>query len=290
MKNVSWDFYQLFLDVVRGGGLTGAAASSGLSPATIGRKMLELEQKIGKSLFVRSQTGYALTVDGRTLLDNLQAMEAAASGIDGWRKSSGASSLVRIAVGTWNAQLIMGNFSAICSERDSFLVDLFIAEQRATLAHRENDIGIRAFEPEERNLAAIKTGSVAYAAYRLRNAPQSVADRWIAVDKENAISAYLRWPHEMKSQNIMVTVNRPFALRELILSGAGTAVLPCFIGDADSRLVREGLEIDDLRHQQWLVMNNEDRHRRDIRTVADRMIKLFKQHSDLYAGRGPGRG
>lgn len=290
MKNVSWDFYQRFLDVVRGGGLTGAAASSGLSPATIGRKMLELEQKIGKSLFVRSQTGYALTVDGRTLLDNLQAMEAAASGIDGWRKSSGASSLVRLAVGTWNAQLIMGNFSAICSERDGFRIDLFIAEQRATLAHRENDIGIRAFEPEERNLAAIKTGSVAYAAYRLRNAPQSVADRWIAVDKENAISAYLRWPHETKSQNIVVTINRPFALRELILSGAGTAVLPCFIGDADSRLVREGPEIDDLRHQQWLVMNNEDRHRRDIRTVADRMIRLFKQHSDLYAGRDPGRG
>ncbi len=290
MKNVSWDLYQRFLDVVRGGGLTGAAASSGLSPATIGRKMLELEQKIGKSLFVRSQTGYALTVDGRTLLDNLQAMEAAASGIDGWRKSSGASSLVRLAVGTWNAQLIMGNFSAICSERDGFRIDLFIAEQRATLAHRENDIGIRAFEPEERNLAAIKTGSVAYAAYRLRNAPQSVADRWIAVDKENAISAYLRWPHETKSQNIVVTINRPFALRELILSGAGTAVLPCFIGDADSRLVREGPEIDDLRHQQWLVMNNEDRHRRDIRTVADRMIRLFKQHSDLYAGRDPGRG
>ncbi len=34
----------------------------------------------------------------------------------------------------------------------------FIAEQRASLAHRENDIGIRAFEPQERNLAAIKTG------------------------------------------------------------------------------------------------------------------------------------
>lgn len=289
MKNISWDSFQLFLDVARGGGLTGATASSGLSPATIGRKMLELEQRIGKSLFVRSQTGYVLTADGRTLLDNLQAMEHAASNIDGWRKSSVSNSLVRIAVGTWNAQLMMSNFSVICNERDSFRIDLFIAEQRATLAHRENDIGIRAFEPEERNLAAIKTGSVAYAAYRLRNAPPSLADRWLAVDSESAISAYLRWPHEMKPENIVVTVNRPFALRELVLSGAGTAVLPCFIGDADGRLAREGAEIEALRHQQWLVVNNEDRHRRDIRTVADRMITLFKQHSDLYAGRGLGR-
>ncbi|MDQ1197645.1 LysR family transcriptional regulator [Agrobacterium sp. SORGH_AS 787] len=289
MKNIGWDAFQLFLDVARGGGLTGAARTTRLSPATIGRKMLELEQKLGKALFVRSQTGYALTADGRTLFDNLLAMEEAAGTIDGWRKSSVTTSLVRIALGTWNAQLMMSNFSAICSERDSFRIDLFIAEQRATLAHRENDIGIRAFEPEERNLAAVKTGDVAYAAYRLRNAPQSVADRWIAIDKENAISAYLRWPHELAPDKIAVTVNRPSALRELILSGAGTAVLPCFIGDVDARLVREGMEIGELRHQQWLVMNNEDRHRRDIRTVADRMIKLIKQNADLYAGRTSAR-
>ena len=289
MKNIGWDGFQLFLDVARGGGLTRAATATGLSPATIGRKMLELEQKLGKALFVRSQTGYVLTADGRTLFDSLLVMEEAAGTIDGWRKSSVTTSLVRIALGTWNAQLMMSNFSAICSERDSFRIDLFIAEQRATLAHRENDIGIRAFEPEERNLATIKTGDVAYAAYRLRNAPQSVADRWIAVEKENAISAYLRWPHEVSPDNIAVTVNRPSALRELILSGAGTAVLPCFIGDADARLVREGAEIVELRHQQWLVMNNEDRHRRDIRTVADRMIKLIKQNSDLYAGRTAAR-
>jgi hypothetical protein len=32
-------------------------------------------------------------------------------------------------------------------------------------------------------------------------------------------------------------------------------------------------------------MNNDDRHRPDIRTVADRMTRLIKSHSDLYAGR-----
>lgn len=136
----------------------GAAALTGLSPATIGRRMVELEERIGKALFQRSQTGYALTPDGRALFDRLQAMENAAKDIEGWQKASSASSVVRVAVGTWNAWLLTGNFSAICTDRDDFRIDLFIAEQRASLAHRENDIGIRAFEPEERNLAAIKTG------------------------------------------------------------------------------------------------------------------------------------
>lgn len=126
---------------------------------------------------------------------------------------------------------------------------------------------------------------MAYAPYRLRNAAASVADRWLAVAEENAISTYLRWPHENRRNDIAVTVNRPTALLDLVLAGAGVAVLPCFVGDADARLAQEGDEMETLRHNQWIVMNNDDRHLRDIRTVADRMTRLIKGHSDLYAGR-----
>lgn len=91
MKNFGWDAFQIFLNVARSGGLTGATSTSGLSAATIGRRMLELEQTLGKSLFLRSQTGYVLTADGRALLDQLHAMEDAARTIDGWRKSGAAS-------------------------------------------------------------------------------------------------------------------------------------------------------------------------------------------------------
>ena len=126
---------------------------------------------------------------------------------------------------------------------------------------------------------------MAYAPYRLRNAAATVTDRWLAVAEESAISTYLRWPHENRRNDIAVTVNRPVALLDLVLAGAGVAVLPCFVGDADARLLREGGEIERLRHNQWIVMNNDDRHRRDIRTVADRMTRLIKGHSDLYAGR-----
>ena len=68
MKNTQWDSFQLFVQVARFGGLTGASASSGLSPATIGRRMLDLEHEIGKALFIRSQKGYSLTADGQDAL------------------------------------------------------------------------------------------------------------------------------------------------------------------------------------------------------------------------------
>jgi DNA-binding transcriptional LysR family regulator len=287
MKNITWDAYELFMQVARHGGLSGASAVSGLSPATLGRRMLDLEEAVGRSLFVRSRTGYRLTSDGSTLFSQIMEMEGTIRRIESWKHEGVTSPLVRVACGTWLAWIFTRNLSLIRTEQDNFRLDFYVAERRAILAHRESDIGIRAFEPQEPNLAATKLGDVAYAAYRARSAHPSMADRWLAVSEEDAISAYLRWPHEERADQIVVTVNRPRSLRDLALAGAGTAVLPCFVGDQDMRLERVGDEITSLRHTQWVVMNNDDRHRREIRTVVDRMVRFVKGNVDLFAGKRP---
>ncbi|PCK88758.1 LysR family transcriptional regulator [Rhizobium sophoriradicis] len=289
MKNANWDSYQLFLQVARLGGLTGASAASGLSPATVGRRMLDLEQEVGRALFSRSQTGYRLTQDGQALLDHLQEMEAAARKVEAWRQSGEGGTTVRITAGTWLAWLLTENFAAIRMPGDAFAISLSIGEARASLAYRESDIGIRAFEPEEANLAARLLGEVAYAVYARRNAAET-DERWIAVGEEEAISAYLRWPHAHAASGIVATVNRPRSLPDLVRAGAGKTVLPCFVGDLHPELQRQGVELPELRHRQWIVMNAEDRHRPEIRTVADRMTKLIRSYADLFAGKRPSRG
>lgn len=287
MKNVTWDAYQIFLIVARQGGLTGAAQSTGLSPATIGRRILQLEEGIGRSLFSRSQTGYTLTPDGQVLFDELREMEAAVRRVENWRQDSAGLVTVRIAVGTWIGWLLMENVRAICTERDAFRIEFTVGERRAQLSHRENDIGIRAFQPAEANLAARYISEVAYAAYREKNGPKT--ERWIAVNEANALSSYLRWPHENRGAQIVTTVDRPRSMLDLARAGAGTAVLPCFIGDLDPMLERAGDEIAELRHKQWLVTNNDDRSRREIRTLSDRIVRLLKSHADVFAGKRPSR-
>ncbi len=288
MKSTQWDSFQLFLQVARLGGLTGASAASGLSPATIGRRMLDLEQEIGRALFSRSQTGYRLTADGQIFLDHLREMEAAARKVDLWRQAGGTGLTVRIAAGTWVAWLMAENFGAIRMPGDDFAISLTIGEARANLNYREIDIGIRAFQPEESNLAARLLGEVAYAVYVRRNSGEQ-EERWLAVGEEDAISNYLKWPHLNAAGSIVATVNRPRSLPDLVRAGAGKAVLPCFVGDLDPELQRLGPELPELRHQQWIVMNNEDRHRTEIRRVADRMTKLLKSYADLFAGKRPSR-
>jgi DNA-binding transcriptional LysR family regulator len=287
MKKIGWDAFEIFIAVARHGGLTGAAQVLELSPATIGRRVLDLEQSIGRILFVRSQTGYTLTTDGRILFDQLKDIESTVRRVESWRLESAGAVTLRLAAGTWNARLIAENFRELCSERDNFRVEMTVTETRAPLAHREHDVGLRAYPPGEQNLAARLIGEVAYAAYRAKSAPHYLPERWIAVTEADAISNYLRWPHENRASAIAVSVTRPRSLLDLVEAGAGNAILPCFIGDAEPGLERAGDELPELRHKQWIVTNNDDRARREIRTLADRLTKLLKAHHDLYAGKRP---
>ncbi|WP_421871433.1 LysR family transcriptional regulator [Pararhizobium sp.] len=289
MKDISWDAYQIFLAVARHGGLTGAAQVNGLSPATVGRRVLDLEQGIGRQLFVRSQTGYRLTADGQALFEQLQAMDAVVRKVDGWRQEAHGASVVRLMAGTWVTWLVCENIQAIWSERDGFRLDMSVSERRATLAHRQSDVGVRAVVPDEPHLTSRHTGEVAYAAYRQRNAQPGLASAWIAVSEEDAISPYLRFPHEQAAAPVAVIVSRPRSLLDLARAGAGQAVLPCFVGDLDPGLERAGEELKQLRHGQWIVTNSEDRHRREIRTVSERLFRLVKSHADLFAGKRPSR-
>jgi DNA-binding transcriptional LysR family regulator len=284
MKNAPWDLYQIFVAVARHSGLTGAASTLALSPATIGRRMLELEDMLATALFVRSQAGYALTPEGQSLFEHLRDMESAARKVDGWRMEKQQAVTIRIAAGTWMVKLLCDNIAALCAETDPFRLDFSISEQRARLAYREADIGIRAFAPEEGNLATRRLSDSAYAVYRSR-VSRPAADRWVAVNRDEAVSTYLRWPHDNHPDDIVFTVNRPTALRDLLVAGAGIGLLPCMIGDRDPQLERVGECIRELQHGQWLLVNNADRHRREIRTVTERMARLLKGYAPLMTGK-----
>lgn len=73
----NWDDLRLFLAVGREESLSGAGKVLRLDPATLGRRMARLEKGLQASLFVKSQTGYALTDAGAQLLARAEAAEQA---------------------------------------------------------------------------------------------------------------------------------------------------------------------------------------------------------------------
>jgi DNA-binding transcriptional LysR family regulator len=287
MKNVRWDDLQIFAAVARGGGLSAASQELGPSPATIGRRMLALEQEIGRPLFVRSQSGYALTAHGRTLLDRTRTMEAGARRIDEWLESAGQRAVVRLSAGTWTANFLADNFGRLWRPEDGFRIAFRTTEARLDIAHREIELGIRNRPAESGNLASRRLTAVAFAPFRARSFPLPGREPWLAVTPEDAIAPSQRWLAARPELEIAAWANSPRTLLDLIRAGIGKGVLPCFAGDRDPQLERAGPLIEELDETQWLVMHDDDRHRPEVRTVIERIAALVAEHAPLYAGSRP---
>lgn len=287
MKNVEWNDLRIFLHVARSGSLSAAASELESSPATVGRRMLALEETVGRPLFVRRQSGYALTKDGETLRAKALAMEASARPIADWLALEGQRSLVRISAGTWTANFFAENFSKLWRPDDPFRIAFKTTEAKLDIAHREVEIGIRNQQPESPNLAARRTVEVAQAPFRARNHPAPGREEWVAIAPGEEITRSARWVNAQDGATFAAWANTPATLRDLVRAGVGKGVLPCFAGDRDPLLERAGDTIEELLEYQWIVMHNDDRHRPDVRTVIDRVVALVTAHAALFAGDRP---
>jgi DNA-binding transcriptional LysR family regulator len=287
MKNLDWNDLRIFVRVARGGGLSAAAAELGSSPATVGRRMLALEQVLARPLFVRRQTGYELTEQGRALLAKALAVEASARPIEEWLEADGGRPVVRISAGTWTANFLAANFSRLWTPPDNYRIAFKTAEARLDIAHREIEIGVRNAAPESPSLAGRRTNNVGFAPFRARNRPGPDAEAWVAISPEDAITNTARWLNARQDVTIAAWANTPRTLYDLILAGVGKGMLPCFAGDRDPLLERAGDPVPELREGQWLVMHNDDRHRPEVRAVIEKMAALFTSHASLFAGERP---
>ena len=108
----SWDDLRLFLDVARLGGLSAATRTSGLSAATLGRRVTALERQVGEPLFLRSQTGYRLTPAGEELLLRAEEVEAAMLALKRWKDGAIGERVVRVSAGPWTSSFLARNIAA----------------------------------------------------------------------------------------------------------------------------------------------------------------------------------
>ena len=289
MKNdFGWDDLRLFLDVARLGGLSAATSTTGLSAATLGRRITVLEQQLGQPLFVRSQTGYRLTPAGEDLLERAEDVEAAMLSLKRWKEGTRGERTVRVSAGPWTSAFVASQVENIWTVEDRFGIELVTANQKVDIGRRHADLGIRSQRPTEQWLAGRLIGTVAHALYSGRNLVNGIkAGLFVGVVGEGSQVQSARWLQAHHGDRITVRGNDAMAVRELVAAGAGMSVFPCFAGDSDPRLVRLATPIKELETEQWLVSHHEERHQPAVHAVADRIAALMKQHGPLFRGEVP---
>jgi DNA-binding transcriptional LysR family regulator len=292
--DLSWDGLRLFLDVARLGGLSAATSKSGLSAATLGRRITELERQVGERLFVRAQTGYSLTPVGEELLVWAEEVEAAMLALKRWKDGAIGERVVRVSAGPWTSAFLGRQIGQIWTASDRFGLELVTANQKVDIGRRNADLGIRNQRPTEQWLARRLIGRVAYALYARPEFVSGVAAGYfVGVAGEASQTHAARWLHARHGDRIAVRGNDALSVLELVAAGAGISVFPCFVGDSDPRLSRMAEPIPELETEQWLVAHHEERHTHAVRTLGDRIAALMREHGPLFRGEhsrvGPSR-
>ncbi|MES0810089.1 LysR family transcriptional regulator [Roseibium sp. SCPC15] len=276
-RNMDWEDLRLFLAVAKAGGLAGAAQKTGVSAATLGRRVSSLERSLNVRLVEREARGYQLTSAGRELVLQLEDMDQVARSISTWRDSGRTRRRIRISAGDWTTRLLMDNVDAFWSPDADWVPEFLADPHNRDVARRQIDIGIRSRRPKQEWLAGRKTGIVRFAVYQAKCVSPENEIGWLGLIEDEAHFPTGSWIRENHGDEITITVNKAALALPLVRKGKARMLLPMFVGEAFDDLVRTTDPVDSLQTERWLVMHQDERHEPQVRQAVSALGNFLKQ-------------
>jgi DNA-binding transcriptional LysR family regulator len=294
MQANDWSDYQAFLAIARAGQLARAGAALGVDATTMGRRLRRLEARLGATLFEQTREGQVLTEAGEALLDRVEAMAQAASGIaEGGSGAGGLSGTLRISTsegfGSW---FLAREVSSFAVSHPAVTLDIVASSGFLSLSKREADIAVMLSRPKAGPVIARKLSDYTLRLYAApsylaeHGAPARPADlalnhRLVGYIPDLLYDPSLRYLDEVHP-GLAVTLRSSSinAQLRLLAGGAGVGVLPCFMGDADPALVPVLPERRILR-SFWLVTHKDTQNLARIRAGKDWLLDAVQRQREV---------
>jgi DNA-binding transcriptional LysR family regulator len=294
-RQLAWDDLRLVLAIAAAGTLSGAGRRLGLSHATVFRHLGNIESRLGVKLFDRGRAGYTPTVAGEETAAAARRIESEVLDVE--RRLAGQdlrpSGTVRV---TTTDTLLDGLFSPIFADfrtaHPDIELEIAVSNQVFSLSKREADVAIRPSASPPETLVGRRIAPIAQAIYAHREfVPGEAGDvdihalEWVGPDEGMAYRALERWmAGEGVNANCRYCVDTVAGMFAAARDGAGLAVLPCYLGDREARLVRVGETIPALAVDLWLLTHPDLRKTARIRAFLDFVAEAMKDCRSRLAG------
>jgi len=294
MKHTNWDDLRLLLLIAEEGTLRGAAKKAGQSPATLARRLDELEQALGQRVVERFQGGCVPTAFGAEIIAWAGQMGEIALEIErtrDHRDAHAASGVVRINTDEWLSYFLTTRFAQFHARHPNVEVEIVTSHRPYSLARREADIAIRPYRPEQLDLVARKIGTLSFGLYgsrelATRHAAALAAHDWaslpfVGFDEPRAEFQSDRWLRALPgAPPPWLRCSYGLGILDGVAHGAGLGVLATFLAHDHGSLVAAIEHIPELDQDIWLSMHGGLRASARIRAVVDFMEQVFQQYRD----------
>lgn len=295
MQNQDWDSIRYFLEVVHAGSVTAAAQNLAVNQTTVSRRISNLENQLGKDLFVRAGKGWLLTSVGEQLVDSAERMAEQASAIQRHvlADSQDLSGLLRITVAdVCTQQLVMPALRTFTQQYPDIDLEIIATNTELNLATREADVALRATDKPPANLVGKRIGQLAYSVYG-----NAELHSQLVSDPECDDIAAITWIGDGHSrpnwiENGFPQIHRIYRTSELGLmlqmveQGMGIAQMPCVFCDNVTHLRRIPCQSVEPGWGLWVLSHIDLRTTARVRIFRDFLVTALEKQRDAIEGRG----
>ncbi|WP_150911242.1 LysR family transcriptional regulator [Marinobacter halotolerans] len=276
-QNIRWDDLQIIAAIADTGTLSGAGRRLGVSHATVFRRLTNLENQLGVTLFERSRTGYSASAAGEDLFAVAKRVQTDITGAE--RRLAGKdlklSGTIRVTTtDTLFAGLLAKPFDTFRTDYPDIKLEVVISNQVQSLSKREADVAIRPTDNPPETLVGRKVGVIRQSVYGQRQHWQNeqtplqtlTGHLWIGPDNHMGNRALETWMARNGLDEFShYRVDSMLGMQTATRSGAAVAVLPDYLGEVDPELCRLTDSIGELDIPLWILTHPDLRRVKRIR-------------------------
>lgn len=242
---MDWRDLRIALAVERHGTLAAAGAVLDMDPTTVSRRITNLEEALGATLFRRGAEGLVPTPAGRVVVEHAARMaeEARALRHDVDLAAARVEGKVRVTtldeVAIW---YLAPHLSALHEQHPGLHVELLCTEKVLDLARGRADVAVRLGRPTEPGLRVRRLGEVEMGLYASRaflarrpvpTLPCDAPVELVAVGPVERPLSELRWAMSLLPRARVVANTNSFPVtRAMVIEGVGVGVLPVLPAEA----------------------------------------------------------
>ena len=209
-----------FVEVAQRGSLSAAAREEGITPAMVGRRIDQLEERLGVKLFKRSTRKVTLTPEGATFYEDchriLAELRASEDALTAGAKSA-AGRLIVTAPTAFGRKHIAPHLSGFIAEHPNLSITLHLSERLVDLKNERFDLAIRIADMKGADLIAsrlarnhrVVCGAPAY--FKRAGKPKTLADlarhNCLVITTEDGIADTWQFQDKVKPVSMKVGGN-----------------------------------------------------------------------------------
>jgi len=292
---MNWDDIKIFLEVARCERLSEAAKRLNVDASTISRRLHKLEENFTTKLFERTVDGHILTHEGQRLLRSACKMEQDANNALNDIKNNNQPNAGRVRIGVTEAFgnfFIAPNLLELQQGFTNIQIDLLQFSRFVKISRNEADIAIAVEPPKSTSMIVAKLCDYKLQLYAhpnyIKNAQFPITltnlnqQKWVSYVDNLLFTEQLDYLKDITNQ-VKPSFRSTSVVSQYnaIKSGLGIGVLPCFLADQDSNLIKLFTNDIEVVRSFYLVTHPESKRLTHVATVWEYLKMLVQKKSHI---------